>query len=275
MRIKGKELNVWACGKTSGKLAGKLGQPIQPKELTIFFIHGLGSSQNYYYALLPELVKRANCILMDTEGSALSSLGPLKPSVNSIVGDIKDLLLSYGVTGKLIIVGHSMGGITATKFAEKYHSVSGLILISPVHPNETIQKVMANRAKTVRESNSVIEIANSVAENAPGSLSTYLHRAFIRSLVSQQSPSGYAAMCEVIATAEPADYSKINIPVLILVGEDDKTAPYETCSKVIEHSLSGPTNVHKLRGVGHWPCIECSDDVTRNIVNWLLAKGFA
>jgi pimeloyl-ACP methyl ester carboxylesterase len=67
-------------------------------------------------------------------------------------------------------------------------------------------------------------MADTIPTAATGSRSTSVHHAFIRALLLSQTPEGYASLCNAIVSAARPDYSSINCPVLVISGEEDKTA---------------------------------------------------
>ncbi len=265
-----KILNIWTAGQSlSGSLSAKT--PLTPGAPTLFFIHGLGSSQNYYYALLPRLITKANVVLMDTEGSGASPLSSsAAPTAETIVDDVFDVLAAVGVTSNVTVVGHSMGGMIALKVGER--NTSGLIrkvvAVGPVHPTAGLGAVFADRVRAVEASNSVLALADGVSSAALSPGAEPLHRAFVRALVSATTPAGYVAMCNVIVNATPATYANVRQPVLIIAGADDKSAPYEGCVQVIEEGLPN-VEIKVLEKVGHWHCIEASTRVADLIAAFL------
>lgn len=261
----GKKLNVWTSGKSSD---GQLGKELVEGAETFIFIHGLGSSQNYYYPILSAILPFGNCIIFDNEGAGNSPLSDTPPTVESMAGDVIRLLDSYKIAAATV-VGHSMGGMAALKTAELYSSrVNALVLLGPVHPTEKGAKVMAGRIDTINQSGHLFQIADAVPQLAPAKSVPSLNRAFIRALIASQSPQGYAAACKVIVDAKPPNYSKVKVPVLLLVGDEDMTAPYDGCASIIERDLQNVV-VDKLDQVGHWYCVEAPEKISTSITNWL------
>lgn len=265
VELSGKTLNVWTSGKSAD---GQLGKELVDGVETFIFIHGLGSSQNYYYPILSGIVPFGNCIIFDNEGAGNSPLSDTPPTVESMAGDVVRLLDHYKVASATV-VGHSMGGMAALKAAELYSSrVNALILLGPVHPTEKGAQVMAGRIDTINQSGNLFQIADAVPQLAPAKSVPSLNRAFIRALIASQTPQGYAAACKVIVDAKPPSYAKVKAPVLLLVGDEDMTAPYDGCASVIEQDLQNVV-VEKLDQVGHWYCIEAPEKILSPIVNWL------
>lgn len=114
-------------------------------------------------------------------------------------------------------------------------------------------------------------LANTIPTGATGTSSTPLHHAFIRSLILGTSPEGYTSLCNAIANATKPKYENIDVPLLILAGEDDKTAPVEA-SRAIANSYAtkeSEKKVEVLKGVGHWHSVEASEEVAREIKSFL------
>lgn len=114
-------------------------------------------------------------------------------------------------------------------------------------------------------------LAGTIPTAATGKKSTPLHHAFIRSLILGTSPEGYMSLCRVISTAKQPKYESITVPLLILAGEDDKTAPLESSEAILKCYGTSQTGkrIQKVAGVGHWHCVEASDDVGRLIAPFL------
>jgi pimeloyl-ACP methyl ester carboxylesterase len=123
--------------------------------LTIVFVHGLGSTQNFYGPIIPYL-SQYRCVTFDNYAAGrskyYSELSP-ETSIERIGQDVLGLMDHLSVE-KAIVVGYSMGGMVPTTVAAdkkgKPRVVAG-ILLGPVHPNEGIGKVMEGRVATVSE----------------------------------------------------------------------------------------------------------------------------
>ena len=92
------------------------------------------------------------CIALDTPGSGLSQLGSIKQSIASIAEDGISLLDALKVFEKVVVVGHSMGGIVASFLAATYpERVRGVVLIGPVDPSPSVVPVFEKRIETVQK----------------------------------------------------------------------------------------------------------------------------
>jgi len=247
---------------------------------TLFFIHGLGSSSSFYYSIIPHLRSLGvRSICMDTYGSGLSTLSSSDPegkqSIQSIVEDILKILKDLNVKEKVIIVGHSMGGIVASTLASKYPDLlKGLVLLSAVEPSPALSQVFQKRIESIEREGNLESIAASVPTVATGPDSTPLQHAFIRSLILSTSTRGYISLCRVIAEAERPDCSKIKLPILFLAGADDYVVPLSTALDMFESygTKDKDKSLQALRETGHWPCVESPVEVGKHI--GAFAQGF-
>lgn len=76
-------------------------------------------------------------------------------------------------------------------------------------------------------------MADTIPTMATGSRSTSVHHAFIRALLLSQTPEGYVSLCKAIISATQPDYSGITCPVLVMSGEEDKTANLDDSKEIM------------------------------------------
>lgn len=85
-------------------------KPEQDVRETFIFVHGLGSSQQYYHAVAQGLVAHGfRCILFDNTGAGRSPYTFIEQSIETLGNDVIGVLDALDVP-KAIVVGHSMGG---------------------------------------------------------------------------------------------------------------------------------------------------------------------
>ncbi|CAI6335496.1 unnamed protein product [Periconia digitata] len=235
---------------------------------TFIFMHGLGSSQNYYLAVAEGLRSHNfRCILFDTTGAGRSPYTFVEQSIQSLSDDVIGVLDGLGVA-KAVVVGHSMGGIVAAHLAAtRSDRVVSAILIGPVYPSQSTRPIFAKRIETV-EKDGMEAMANTIPDAALGSKASLLAKGFMRELLLAQDPAGYCSNCRVIMGAEPPAYGTIEVPVLILAGEEDKSAPLEGCKKMFEEIGTGEKRIVVMEGVGHWHCLEAFEEVGQRILDF-------
>lgn len=118
----------------------------------------------------------------------------------------------------------------------------------------------------------VESLAITVPLSATGRSSTPLHHAFIRNLILSMPAENYTSLCRVIATAKKPNYATIMVPLLIIAGSEDTTAPMAGCESILENysTRKEQKKIEVLGGIGHWHCIEAGDIVARHIRGFVL-----
>jgi pimeloyl-ACP methyl ester carboxylesterase len=230
---------------------------------TIVFVHGLGSTQNYFFPILPYL-SEYRCITFDTYGAGRSKLNdPIgEHSIGSIGVDVLSILDRLcGNDSRAIVVGYSMGGMVPTHLAATASArVLAAICIGPVHPTPSIADVFKQRVPKVREEG-MEAMANTIPYAATGPKTTPTMQAFIREMLLSQSVEGYTLNCKAIEEATPPEYGKVTSPVYIIAGSEDKSAPVNGCELIMGEIATNDKTLEVLDGVGHWHCVETPEKV--------------
>lgn len=133
---------------------------------TIVLEAGGGDGFHTWYAVQPRLSKEYRVCSYDRAGFGFSDPRPGQRSIAGIVEDLDALLARAGVKPPYVLIGHSLGGQFAWKFAEAHGSeVIGLVLADPNLPgvgkrrsrevNEALtaarNRVRAERLKKIEE----------------------------------------------------------------------------------------------------------------------------
>lgn len=113
-------------------------------------------------------------------------------------------------------------------------------------------------------------LANTIPTAATGSKASALQQAFIRSLILGTSPEGYISLCNVIAKASKPEYSNITVPLLILVGSEDKTAPLSGAEAILNAygTSKDEKKIEILDGICHWHCVEAPEAVGQRVLDF-------
>jgi pimeloyl-ACP methyl ester carboxylesterase len=61
----------------------------------------------------------------------------------------------------------------------------------------------------------------------------------------------------------------VQCPVLVIAGEEDKSAPLEGCQSIFGELSSQEKKLEVLKGVGHWHCVEAGDEVGRLVKDFV------
>lgn len=229
----------------------------------VVFVHGLGGSLEFYGPLLKSLHadQEYTYTRYDIEGHGLSPTA--WDSVISIQSYVDDLeaLFKHCNNQPSVLVAHSMGSLIALGFAAKHPElVEKMILLGPARypvPNAAAEG-QNKRAAAVR-AGGMKACANAVANNGTSestkttNLAAY---AAVKAILMSQDPEGYAKACTALGRASnlEIDLSKLTMPVLIVIGDEDKVSPITACQSLCDRLPSGKLEI--IQGVGHWNAIE-------------------
>lgn len=91
--------------------------------------------------------------------------------------------------------------------------------------------------------------ADTIPTGATSLKSMPLQRAFIRTLHLSLRPEGYCSICKALGGASLPDYAAIKISTLMVVGEEDKSAPLAGCEEMFKRT-GGEKSMEVVRGMG-------------------------
>lgn len=147
--------------------------PKHPR-VTIVLLHGIGSSLAMWEPLSKNLPPNVRVIGIDLLGFGHSPKPEWARYHTKVQADsIATTLIRHRVSGPLVIVGHSLGGLVAIEFARRYsRSVKSLVLISPPiympdrnpkrfepRPEEIIRRMYQLMAENPKATEKVLRLA--------------------------------------------------------------------------------------------------------------------
>jgi pimeloyl-ACP methyl ester carboxylesterase len=96
---------------------------------------GMGSDSLAWSKVQPELSKTTQVCSYDRAGMGWSTPGPGLRDADAIASELHALLQQAGVSGPIVLMGHSMGGINIRAYATHYpQDVTGLIFVDGATP---------------------------------------------------------------------------------------------------------------------------------------------
>ncbi len=93
---------------------------------------GVGDTSERWASIQAEMAQVTRTCTYDRAGYGASEPGPLPRHSERAAEELRQLLENAGVEGPYVLVGHSLGGLNAQVFADRYPGlVGGLILLDP------------------------------------------------------------------------------------------------------------------------------------------------
>ncbi|KAH7128763.1 fumarylacetoacetate hydrolase-like protein [Dendryphion nanum] len=245
--------------------------------LPIFFVHGLGGTNEFYTPLIQalNLDKLHSLHLLDLEGHGLSPTSPLsKLSIESFSKDLNAVFEHANVTSGATIIAHSLGALIAIQLALSHpQKISKLILLGPP-PSPLSQShidTLYTRAETVRTKGlaAIVDTVVTTSTSDKTKSTNPLAVGAVRISLLGQDPEGYAKACGALVGAKDLDFSRIQAQTLIITGSDDEVSPPHLCEKYVD-ALKGRASLKVLESVGHWHVFEDLNGVKEAVEGFLV-----
>ncbi len=232
---------------------GSLVAEVHGSGTPVVMVHGLGGSSNTFQPLM-ETLRNYQVIRPDLPGAGRSALKPGLPGLPGLASAVQDLLRAQRIA-RAHFVGHSMGTLICQYLAaQSPELVASLALYGAIlEPPPPARDGLKDRAAAARR-DGMSGIADAVSQASLAKTADPVARAFVRESLLRQAPAGYAAHCEALAAAKPAEHDRIACPTLLIAGDQDPVAPV-----AMAQSLCGRIPGAKLEilaGVGHWMTME-------------------
>jgi pimeloyl-ACP methyl ester carboxylesterase len=264
---------------------------------TVILFHGKNFNGYYWKDVIPMLTSRGyRVIVPDQIGWGKSDRPNLHYSFHQLAENNKKLLDNLNVK-TVIVLGHSMGGMLATRFALMFpETVEKLILENPIGledyrtfvPFEPLKKLEQNELKATYESYKNYqksyyrefkpEYEQYVeAQAADLKLKNFPQIGFVNALTYQmiyEQPVNY-------------EFENIKVPTLLIIGQDDRTivgkakVPKEIISEHGQYPELGRNTKQKIKNarlveleaVGHIPHGQTPEKFEKAVVDFLQNKN--
>jgi 3-oxoadipate enol-lactonase len=228
-------------------------------------VHGLGGTTNTWTPLLPALT-RHRVVRIELPGSgrshqayALSESTPHRGrlSIEVLVDAVLRVCGALDI-GRAHFAGHSLGTIVCQHLAVREPArVRSLALFGALPaPPEPARAGLAARAATAR-GDGMFPIADAIVKAALSASSRETQPvtvALVRESLLAQQAEGYARTCEALAQAQPAPLEGIDVPVLLVAGDEDPIAPVQVARAMAAKLPQAQVEV--LPRCGHWLTFE-------------------
>lgn len=241
--------------------------------MPIVMIHGFPFSSEMWGPQVEFLKQEFRVITYDIRGHGKSDVGDGQYAIEFFVDDLIGLLDHLDIK-RAVVCGLSMGGYIALRAAERNpERFSALILCdtsslpdsndAKLKRASQIKAIKSQGLQTFTESFIPAVFAKQSISSGLGSIKT------IRDIILSNSPVGVCGTLLALAsrTDTTMSLSKINIPVLILVGEHDAITPPQMAQ--IMHDSIPNSKLHIISGAAHMSNLENAGDFNRHLGNFL------
>ncbi len=245
---------------------------VHGKGQPLMLLHGLCEDSTIWDEFIKGLVGEFQIIRPDLSGFGESEILP-EHSIELMSESVKAILDELGIS-KCVIIGHSLGGYVSVALAKKYPSLfSGLGLFHS-HPFADVPEKKEERRKSIEfvKTNGHIVYVKQLIPKLFAELFATSNEFLINSLIfkaSKYSPETIIGTQQ--AMLERTDNSEvvknIKCPVLLIIGKQDKTVPYEVSLKMMP--LPTVADIHILPKVAHMGMFTAKDKTVKIVRNFM------
>lgn len=267
--------------------------PAKPNGQSVLLLHGKNFNGYYWKDVIPFLTEVGfRVIVPDQVGWGQSDKPNIHYSFHLLAANTKNLLDTLGIKSTHVI-GHSMGGMLATRFALMYpNSVQKLIYENPIGledyktfvPYQPTDVQYANELKATY--NSLKKYQQSYYPAWKPEYEPYVAAQFMALQTPDFKQATWAsALTYQMIYEQPVVYEFKNItqPTLIIMGQEDRTVVgknllskeaasqhgnYPQLGKWLQQQIKGSKLV-PLPGVGHIPHIQSLQQFKTNVLQFL------
>lgn len=246
-----------------------VGQPSSPP---IVLIHGFPLSHEMWINQIEVLKKAYRVIAWDLRGQGRSEVGDGLFTLEFLVDDLIALLDHLKIK-QAVLCGLSMGGYVSLRTVERNtERVSGLVLCDTKSEADTNETKLA-RGASIRaiKKNGVGAYAETFLKGAlcPTSLKDQSVVESAAKLIQQNTALGLCGTLLALAgrTDTTSFLPKIEVPTLILVGEQDTITPPEQSHKM--HSMIQNSELHVIPRAAHLSNMENPVEFNTHLLSFL------
>lgn len=226
----------------------------------LVFMHFWGGSSREWSAVIEGLSTRYRCVALDARGSGLSDAPESGYRIADLADDVQGVIAAMKLES-YVLVGHSMGGKTAQVLAARRpEGLKGLALVasSPASP----MKIDAAQREQMKGAYTNAESVNWVLDNVL--TSSPISDKDRETLVADALRTSSSAREGWVEVGIQEDYShevaKIDVPVAVIAGEEDKIDPLPIVQAHILPLFEHP-ETHFLKHKGHLLPIEAPKEL--------------
>ncbi len=256
----------------------------QPNGRTVVLFHGMNFGGFYFGGPIEALRNEGfRVVVPDEIGFGRSSKPVIPYNFNDMAANVRELLQSLGVA-KAVIVGHSMGGMLAARFAASYPDMTERVVIyNPIGLTDARYTQPWPRADALYK-RMVTASHDQLYTQFSATIHRYFHtpgawkpeyEKFVRILYAPTLSGDWPryamvrSMLGQMVYLDPVvyDWAKIKVKALVLGGAED-TPDFPERAKHIADTIPG-AELDLLPGLGHVPHIQAPDVFNAALLKFL------
>lgn len=240
----------------------------------ILFLHGFPFNRSLWRDQVELLTPHFRVIAPDLRGHGETTVVSGAATMEEMAKDVIGLLDALGVSAAAVC-GLSMGGYVTLALCRDFPArVNALVLA------DTRAVADTNEGKRTREQQAEKALQEGMAAIADGMLPKLVAPvtvakhpevvARVREMILKTDPAGAAAAQRGMAQRRDQTdlLSQINVPTLIIVGENDQLTP--VAESEIMHRLIAGSRLEIIAGVGHVSNLEQPESFNRLLADFLI-----
>lgn len=243
----------------------------------LIFLHGIGSTGKAWQGQLDGFGDRYHALALDLPGYGGSEALP--DNSFPALADWLLELISEQNWQRPILVGNSYGGMIVQEFLYRHPGVAAAAVLFGTSPafgkkdGEWQKKFVAARLKPLEDGLTMPQMAPKMVESLAGSAALPEGRDAALTDISRVTEEAYKTAVITLPSFDRRDnLPNINIPCLLLVGEEDQNAPPKMMQKTSTY-IPGSTFV-EMPGLGHIAHIENPPVFNTAVQTFLSDNGF-
>lgn len=240
-----------------------------PNGSPVIFLHGFTDSWHSYEKVMQELPENIHAYAITLRGHGNSEKPLDGYQISDFAGDVASFIRSQRL-GKVVLVGHSLGGIIAQEFASRYPELlKGVVIIASSHKfsnNEGLNDFVS----AVNALQDPIDPVF-IDEFQKGTIFKPLDSNYYRILVNESAkvPAFVwkAVLAEVMRTDLTQSIARIQTPTAIFWGDKDYICSY--ADQLVMQNLISHSRLKIYEGVGHAIHWEEPQRFTRDLLEFI------
>ncbi|MBS4035256.1 MAG: alpha/beta hydrolase [Ignavibacterium sp.] len=257
------ELFVYAAGNENNK--------------SIIFVHGFPYDHTMWKTQIEEFSKNYYCIAYDIRGLGQSPAGNGQFTMESFIDDLETIINELKLD-KPILCGLSMGGYISLRALERMPEKFSAAILCDTKAEADNNEGKLKRAVGIKRINDegLAPFAKDFIKNCFGDYFKQNKKEELEDIIEASSkfdPVGVkgSLLAMLGRTDTTANLEKINIPTLLICGEEDKLTP-PAVMKEMQKKINNAEYV-EINKAGHMTPIENPEEVNQAIKNFVNIIG--